>query len=62
MTLYQWFQTIAPVVGALLLNFFELRKIRHEMAADRRVADERHKLVQERLGVHDTRLARLEAK
>jgi hypothetical protein len=60
MTFQQWLQIVGPIVGALMANFFELRKIRHEMATDRKLAETRHMATSERLDAHDKRLAALE--
>jgi hypothetical protein len=60
MTFQQWIQIVGPILGALIANFFELRKLRHEMMADRKIAHERHEHVTDRLDRHDDRISALE--
>jgi len=60
MTFAQWAQVVGPIFGAIMANFFELRKMRVELRQDRQLAHERHESTTERIDDLDKRIGKLE--
>jgi cytosine/uracil/thiamine/allantoin permease len=60
MTFVEWMQIIGPVFGALVANFFELRKLRVTIGHLVKVSDERHEQTIMRLDGHEQRIGKLE--